>query len=168
MRRGASLVEVLVAGGLFFLLIAVLWPAFRGLQASEAQLASYTGPQTLLAALRERLDWDLATASPPELARRGGMVREDGTGMDIPVADGRGVRLVAWRFDASRKVVTRDGQPVALEGLEWAYFGMDPERPGLLEVHLRGAGPKGAPARLAFRLRPAAAGLAGWRVSMLP
>lgn len=168
MRRGTTLIEALVACALFFLMLAVLWPAYRGMQASEAQLAAYTGSQTLLAALRERLDWDLAVCSPPELAGRGGIVREDGTGMDVPVADGRRVRLVAWRFDASRRVITRDGQPLALEGLEWAYFGMDPERPGLLEVHLRGAGPKGAPAKLSFRLRPAAAGLAGWRTAMLP
>lgn len=168
MRRGFTLVEALVACTLFFTLLAVLWPVLRGLSASEAQLAQFTGPQTLLAAVRERLEWDLALASPPELAKKPGLVRDDGSGMDVAVAEGDAVKVIAWRFDASRKVVTRDGQPMQLEGLEWAYFGMDPERPGVLEVHLKGAGPKGGPARLTFRLRPAAAGLAGWRSRMLP
>lgn len=168
MRRGFTLVEALVACTLFFTLLAVLWPVFRGLSASEAQLAQFTGPQTLLAAVRERLDWDLALISPPELAKNPGVLLEDGTGMDVPVAQGNTVRSIAWRFDASRKVVTRDGQPMQLEGLEWAYFDMDPEHPGVLEVHLKGAGPKGGPARLSFLLRPAAAGLAGWRPRMLP
>lgn len=169
-RRSAfTLIEALVAAMLLLTLLAVLWPAVRTMMASEAQLAAYTGSATLVGAFRERLSWDLALASPGELAGQPGSgVREDGTGLDLPVADAAapgGVRVVAWRFDASRNVITRDGQPLQLDGLDWAYFGVVPEHPEALEVHLRGAGPRGSPVRLTLQLRPASSGLMGWKTA---
>jgi len=162
-RRGITLIEALIAALVFTLLLVALWPLATSLLRAEGQLAALTGPGALLAGFRERLAWDLALASPPDLGGGAGAL-PDGSGVDVLVSDPRaGLRRIRWRFDASRKVITRDGQVVPLDGLQRASFRPLADHPEALAVDLQGAGPRHAPARLVLRWRPAGMGLAGWQ-----
>lgn len=126
MRRGATLVEALIALGIGLLALVILFTLSRQVQRHDTRLDAAATRIQAVAHLRDALSMDLAQVAAPEVAGKPTLaISEQGALLTILTArrlSGGQVKLVPieWRFEGGR--LTRAGQPLATTGLDRVTF----------------------------------------------
>ncbi|MBI4860613.1 MAG: hypothetical protein HY815_10170 [Candidatus Riflebacteria bacterium] len=157
-REGAGLVETSIAILFVGLLLALVMGIMRQTRRNEARLDDVIRRVSSLAFLRERIGWDLARSSSPELWGLREEPTEEGAAFRLLVShDGvqpPAVLSVTYRFDPRRGVLCRCDRPLPVGRLTRARFALSRSAPRVLELLL--SGPEvGDGVSLKFRL-PAA------------
>lgn len=130
-RRGATVVESLVAAGIGLLALIILFGFSRSVHRHDTRLDAAATRIQALAHLRDALCLDLACVAAPEAAGRKTLdvsgegrtltvltARRDASGVPRPVP-------VVWSFDPATRRLTRAGQPLGSVDFVELLFALD-------------------------------------------
>lgn len=169
MRRGATLIETIVALSIGLLLMVLLWQLFHQATIEGEQIEHHTEGIEALSFIRESLVRDLARAASPDAFP--GSVPADGTTadhLDLIVtarnaSGGLDFHRLTYHLDAGG-ALWRGTQTVKCGPLTKLAFVLDRANEAVLRVTV--AGPRvGAEATMAVPLPASFALLSGWQIA---
>lgn len=158
-RRGHGVLELVLVVALTALVVALVWRVVHAATRADAQVDRIVTEAMGRTALFVRLARDLECAAPAALT---GVdpVRPAGPELALVTISSEAERMqprrVAWRFDAARGQLLRDGVPVGPAGITAAEFARDAA--GTLELRLEAAALGGTCAIALPELHPADTG----------